>query len=96
MICVKYIEFNIIVETALQIMRLPDIWKYENFDIVKQRNPTDNLFTSIILFCFNSTGKINTVWLTDRILVLFIFFTQLYLSHMFKRGRKPENQEKSF
>jgi hypothetical protein len=50
----------------------------------------------LILFCFNSTGKINTIWLTDRILVLFIFFTQLYLSHMFKRGRKPENQEKSF
>lgn len=35
MICVKYIKFNIIVETALQIMRLPELWKYENFDIVK-------------------------------------------------------------
>lgn len=63
MICVKYIEFNIIVETALQIMRLPDIWKYENFDIVKQRNPTDNLFTSIILFCFNRVNYKKTIFI---------------------------------
>jgi hypothetical protein len=44
-------------------MRLPDIWKYENFDIVKQRNPTDNLFTSIILFCFNRVNYKKTIFI---------------------------------